>query len=178
MDYGIFNVRTNINACDCTRGCTDTVRETALRVDSGRKIPCCTRESNLCQQRAGPMLYQLNNIPIPHFLVFSRNVSPVSTLRSNYCNCRFWTPWQRSNSWFWFRQLWHPANCLLVIRLSQTTGIPTVLWKRAHFAHNLIVQSGPHWFKSIYNTVQWRKERKLVLLRAMPETVKHKQVAG
>ena len=25
-DYGIFNVRTNVYACDCTRGCTDTVR--------------------------------------------------------------------------------------------------------------------------------------------------------
>ena len=24
MDYGMFNVHTNVNACDCTRGCTDT----------------------------------------------------------------------------------------------------------------------------------------------------------
>ena len=44
-DYGIFNVRTDVNACDCTRGCTDTVRESALKVDSGRKIPCRTGES-------------------------------------------------------------------------------------------------------------------------------------
>ena len=28
-------------------GCTDTVRESAQKVDSGRKIPCLTRESNL-----------------------------------------------------------------------------------------------------------------------------------
>ena len=27
MDYGIFNVHTDVNACFCTRGCTDTVRE-------------------------------------------------------------------------------------------------------------------------------------------------------
>ena len=27
MDYGIFNVHTDVNACDCTRGCMDTVRE-------------------------------------------------------------------------------------------------------------------------------------------------------
>ena len=33
MDYGIFNVRTDIKACDCTRGCTDIVRESALKVD-------------------------------------------------------------------------------------------------------------------------------------------------
>ena len=58
MDYGIFNVRTDVNACDCTRGCRDTVRESALKVDSGRKIPCRTRESNLRQRHDGPMLYQ------------------------------------------------------------------------------------------------------------------------
>ena len=40
MDYKICNVRTDVNACDCTRGCTDTVRESALKIDSGRKIPC------------------------------------------------------------------------------------------------------------------------------------------
>ena len=39
MDYGAFNVRTDVNACDCARGPTDTVRESALKVDSGRKIP-------------------------------------------------------------------------------------------------------------------------------------------
>ena len=37
MDYGIFNVRTDVNAGNCTRGCTDTVRESALKVDSRRK---------------------------------------------------------------------------------------------------------------------------------------------
>ena len=39
------------------------VRESALKVDSGRKIPCRTRESNLSQQRAGPTLYRLSYIP-------------------------------------------------------------------------------------------------------------------
>ena len=33
LDYGIFTVRTDVNACDCTRGCTDTVRESALKTD-------------------------------------------------------------------------------------------------------------------------------------------------
>ena len=63
LDCGIFNVCTDVNACDCTRGCMDTVREFALKVDSGRKIPCRTGESNLRGQRAGPMLYQLSYIP-------------------------------------------------------------------------------------------------------------------
>ena len=57
MDYGIFNVRTDVNACDCARGCTDTVREPVLKVDSRRKITCRTGESNLRRRRAGPMLY-------------------------------------------------------------------------------------------------------------------------
>ena len=63
MDYGIFNVCTDVNACDCARVCTDTVRQTALKVDSGRKIPCRTGESNLRWWRAGPMLYQLSYTP-------------------------------------------------------------------------------------------------------------------
>ena len=63
MDSGLFNVRTDVNACDCAQGCTDTVRESALKVDAGRKIPCRTGESNLRRRRAGPMLYQLSYIP-------------------------------------------------------------------------------------------------------------------
>ena len=65
MDYRIFNVRTNVNACDCAWGCANTERESALKVDSGRKILCRTGESNLFQRRAGPTLYQLSYIPTP-----------------------------------------------------------------------------------------------------------------
>ena len=60
MDYRIFNVHMEANACGCTR---DTVRESALKVDSGRNIPCRTGESNLRQRRAGPMFYQMSYIP-------------------------------------------------------------------------------------------------------------------
>ena len=56
-------MRTNVNGCNCTR-CLVTVRESALKVDSGRKIPCRTRESNLRQRRAGPTIYQLTYISI------------------------------------------------------------------------------------------------------------------
>ena len=45
MDYRIFNVRKDVDACGCTTGYTDTVRESALKVDTGIKIPCFTRES-------------------------------------------------------------------------------------------------------------------------------------
>ena len=41
------------------------VRESALKVDSGRKIPCRTGESNLRQRRAGPRFYQLSYMPAP-----------------------------------------------------------------------------------------------------------------
>ena len=64
MDCGTFNVRTDVNACDCARGCTDTVREPALKADFGRKIPCYTGESNLRRLRADLMLYQLSYIPL------------------------------------------------------------------------------------------------------------------
>ena len=63
---GVFNIRTDDNACDCTRGFTDTVKESALKVDCGRKIPCRTGESNLPQRRGGSTLYQLSYIsPTP-----------------------------------------------------------------------------------------------------------------
>ena len=62
---GSYNVCTDVNACDCTQGCTDTVRESALKVDSGRIIPRRTVESNLRRWRACPMLYQLSYIPTP-----------------------------------------------------------------------------------------------------------------
>ena len=65
QDYRIFNMRTDVNACDCLRRCTDTIRECALKVDSWRKIPCCTRKLNLRWRRAGPMLYQRSYISIP-----------------------------------------------------------------------------------------------------------------
>ena len=42
-----------------------TPRESALKVDSGRKIPRRTEEPILRRRRAGPMLYQLSYIPTP-----------------------------------------------------------------------------------------------------------------
>ena len=56
MNYRIFKVRTDVNACHCTRGCKDTMRESALKEDCGRKVTLRTGESNLRQPRAGPML--------------------------------------------------------------------------------------------------------------------------
>ena len=38
-------------------------RESAPKVDSGRKIPRRSGESNLRRRRAGPMLYQLSYNP-------------------------------------------------------------------------------------------------------------------
>ena len=70
MDYRIFNVCTDVTACDCTWGCMDTIRESALKVDFGRKFTCCTRKSNLCQWCASLMLYQLSYIPIQFLKVY------------------------------------------------------------------------------------------------------------
>ena len=78
------------NACDCTRGCTNTVRESALKVDSGRKIPCHPVESNLRRRRAGPMLYQLSYIPIQIFHFIYENDDYISSIfrlskRTRHC---------------------------------------------------------------------------------------------
>ena len=69
MDHRIVNVRTDVNACDCARGCTDTEKESALKVDCGRKIPSRTGKSNLRLQRAGPMLCELSYILTPENVV-------------------------------------------------------------------------------------------------------------
>ena len=53
------------------------VSESALKVDSGRKISCRTGESNLRQQRDGPMLHHWATSLHPHFMVicFRRGMS-------------------------------------------------------------------------------------------------------
>ena len=79
MDYGIFKVRTDVIARGCTRGCTNTVGESALKVDPGRKIPSCTGQSNLRRRRVCPMLYQLSYIL--NFLCFSLIIMAFSADR-------------------------------------------------------------------------------------------------
>ena len=49
-------------------GYSDTVRQSALKVNSWRKIPCRTGESNQPQRRDGPMLCQLSYIPTTSWL--------------------------------------------------------------------------------------------------------------
>ena len=76
-------MHTGDNACDCTQGRTDTVKESALEVDSGRKIPCHTGESNLCQWRAGLMLYQMSYIPIFSHDSHGKHVTQVMSVMVN-----------------------------------------------------------------------------------------------
>ena len=70
MDYRIINMRRDINACDCTCRCMDTVRESALKVDSGRKIPLPHRgvkpPSAACRSDAVQIELQLGT---PHIQV-------------------------------------------------------------------------------------------------------------
>ena len=64
MVLRIFHLRSDVNVRDCKRGCRDTVKDSALKSDSGRNIPCRIGESSLRRRRAGPMLFQLSYIPI------------------------------------------------------------------------------------------------------------------
>ena len=89
MDYGIFSVRTDVNACDYTQGCTVTARESALKVDSRTKILCRTEESNLRHRLAGPTLCQLSYIPIPPGL-FNSNVHMCHKQRIRLALVLYW----------------------------------------------------------------------------------------
>ena len=47
-DYGIFNAHTDVNVCHCTWACTDTVKESALKVDSERKFTFVAPRNRTC----------------------------------------------------------------------------------------------------------------------------------
>ena len=65
--FAIFNVCTDVDVCDSTQGgCADTVRESALEADSGRKIPCCTGDLNLCQYCAWLFSWTLYHLNCSH----------------------------------------------------------------------------------------------------------------
>ena len=68
MDYRIFCVRTYVNACHCTQVCTDTVRESALKVDWERNpLPyrgiapasAACRSGALPTQPTSPLAYHI-----------------------------------------------------------------------------------------------------------------------
>ena len=69
MDYRIFFVHTDyVNVWIAHRG-VRTLKESARKVDSGKKIPCCTGELNLPQRRAVQCSNQLSYIPFPNQLL-------------------------------------------------------------------------------------------------------------
>ena len=82
MDCRTLNVRTYVILCIRlhTRGCTDTVRESALKVDSWRLFPCRTGESNLCpaacRSDALPVPSQLRYTLLQPFFSFSNPFQP------------------------------------------------------------------------------------------------------
>ena len=65
------------------------VRESALKVDSGRKIPCRTGESNLRQRRDGPMLYKWATFQHfhPYWLLAIVSNYIRRFTRSNFVSC-------------------------------------------------------------------------------------------
>ena len=75
MDYRIFIVRADVNACDSTRGCTDTERKSAVKVDSRKKIPCRTRY--ILSPRSGQVSPSTDRVVAGPEGRFSRNPPPV-----------------------------------------------------------------------------------------------------
>ena len=126
---GSFMYAQIFNISDCTHGCADTVRESALKVDCGRKIPCRTGESNLRQRHDGPMLYQwatspplwaqlpcslkrLSPLPPPHplFLRISLFLCLYLSVCLSFCFffpfslCLFLSLCRTLNFWDWWLQ--------------------------------------------------------------------------
>ena len=64
MEYRIFNVHKDVNTCDCTQGCMDTIRVCTV-IWHWEKNPLPHRGVDQRPQRAGPMLCQLSYIPNP-----------------------------------------------------------------------------------------------------------------
>ena len=60
---GFFTCAQMLKHATAQGGVQTPEEESALKVDSGRKIPCCTGESNLCQWRGSPMLYHWHTSP-------------------------------------------------------------------------------------------------------------------
>ena len=80
--FGIVNVRTDVDAFDCTGGCTNTERKSTQKVDSGRKIPCRTRESTrsqYCAWLSCPAFYQLTHCTPFHVIYnLTQTLSPAN----------------------------------------------------------------------------------------------------
>ena len=78
----------SVYACYCTSR-TNTASQSALKVDPGRKIACCTGEFNLHQYSSGPhpMLNQLSYSPIQCFEMINVSVTLTTFLlrQSNFC---------------------------------------------------------------------------------------------
>ena len=92
---GFFNVRTDILSYDCTRGCTDIVREFASKVDSGTTNPLPPGESNQRQRRVALKLYRLGYLPSPNHwqldvsirrLKDPGSILEIFSLSAMYCN--------------------------------------------------------------------------------------------
>ena len=63
---GTFNLHSDVNASECTRGSTNTLKESALKVKCGRRIFCRPWESNLRQPRARPDAEPMSPAPFQH----------------------------------------------------------------------------------------------------------------
>ena len=63
---GVFDVGSNVNACDCSRGCANTVRESAQKVDSvGDKSFAAPVSRTYVSSAPDPTSYQAELHPWP-----------------------------------------------------------------------------------------------------------------
>ena len=105
-------------------GCTDTVKESALKADSGWKIPFSTRELNPTQRYASPMLYQLSYSPAPNFPFFSFFFFFVTRFDQVSCTLLLKLYFALSK-WIWGQVHYHfdAANELILMKTDTQTAL-------------------------------------------------------
>ena len=84
MDYRIFILCTDVNACDCTPGCTDTERESAVKADWGKKNLAAPGTRTFVSGMMIRCFNQLTYIPSPGSCV-TQSCWTQNKLRSMLC---------------------------------------------------------------------------------------------
>ena len=111
MDYGVFNVRTDVNACDCTRGYMDTVRESVLKLECCRKNPLPHRgiEPASATFRSNALPTELH----PH---------PIMTGLAGHCCSHYRLPTEENKIYL------KEVNEVLKVNVCMCNSVLTVLW--------------------------------------------------
>ena len=119
------------------------IRQSALKVDSGRKITWHTKESNLRQQHAGTTLHQQSYIP-----------TPWESPHVPHCLCSWKSPYAPH-----CLCIWESPYAPLCLRIWESPHVPCCLcsWKNPYAPLCSWLQKLKKFLKENNRTVHWTK---------------------